>query len=550
MPIARVASELLRTGPMISILSDAPLLLLFVVAVCGHALGRLSVFGVRLGTAALLFAGLAAGAAHPALRLPELVYQLGLVLFVYTIGLASGPGFFAGLRGRGGPAVRLALAVVGVAAAQAVVAGRWLALPAAVRAGLFAGALTNTPALAGAIDYLRDQGRTHAELAQPVVGYSIAYPFSVLAALLVAKLAGRWLGREPAASASAADALTTLTVCVARQEVIGCTLAALRARHRWDANFGRIKRGTGAWPATDDHRLDAGDLVTVIGTPAAVARVAAALGEVSAVRIELDRSRVDYRRLFVSNPRLAGQRLRDLDLPQHLGAVVTRLRRGDVELLPTGDTVLELGDRVRVVARREHMDAVTRFFGDSYRSLAELDVPTFSLGLALGLVLGLVPLPLPGHLTLRLGMAGGPLVVALVLGALHRTGPLVWTIPYGANMTLRQLGAILFLCGIGTRAGSACRDALASPGGAWLAASGFAIAATASVLVLAAGHRWLRLPRGVLLGVLAGVLTQPAVLAFALEESRDDQPNLGYALVLPVAMFAKIVAAQLLVSLP
>lgn len=534
---------------MISIFSESPLLLLFVVAVGGHALGRLSLGGVRLGTAGLLFAGLAAGAVDPALRLPELVYQLGLVLFVYTIGLASGPGFFAGLRGRGAPAVQLALAVVALAAALVVAIGRGLGWSGATRAGVFAGALTNTPALAGAIDFLRAQGRADAELALPVVGYSIAYPFSVLAALLVAKLAGRWLAGEAAAPPAAADALTTLTVRVTHEAAVGRTLAALRARHEWDANFGRIKRGAGAWPATDEHRLDAGDLVTVIGTPSEVARVAAALGEPSAVRIELDRSRVDYRRLFVSNPRLAGQRLRDLDLPQHLGVVVTRLRRGDVELLPSGDTVLELGDRIRVVARREHMDAVTRFFGDSYRSLAEFDVPTFSLGLALGLLLGLVPLPLPGHLTVRLGMAGGPLVVALLLGALHRTGPLVWTIPYGANMTLRQLGAILFLCGIGTRAGSACRAALVSPGGFSLAVAGFLTAGFASVLVLVVGHVVLRLPRGVLLGVLAGALTQPAVLAFALEETGDDQPNLGYALVLPVAMFAKIVAAQLLVAL-
>lgn len=534
---------------MISILSESPLLLLFAIAVVGHALGRVSVMGARLGTAALLFAGLAAGAVSPALRLPELVYQLGLVLFVYTIGLASGPGFFAGLRGRGAPAIQLTLGVLALAIAGVVLLGRLLEWPAAIRAGVFAGTLTNTPALAGVIDYLRDQGRADAELALPVVGYSIAYPFGVLGALLVAKLASRFLAAPaPGAAVGAPAALSTITVCVTRPEVVGLRLSDLRARHGWDANFGRIKRGDAMFPATDEHCLDAQDLVTVIGTPSELIRVAGALGETTAVRIELDRSRVDYRRLFVSNPRLAGQRLRDLDLPQHLGAVVTRLRRGDVELLPSGDTVLELGDRVRVVARREHMDAVTLFFGDSYRSLAEFDIPSFSLGLALGLLVGLVPLPFPGHVTVRLGMAGGPLIVALILGAIHRTGPLVWTIPYGANMTLRQLGAILFLCGIGTRAGAACRQALASPAGLMLGLSGFLVAATVSAVTLTIGHRWLRLPRGVLLGVLAGVLTQPAVLAFALEETGDDQPNLGYALVLPVAMFAKIVAAQLLVA--
>ena len=164
----------------------------------------------------------------------------------------------------------------------------------------------------------------------------------------------------------------------------------------------------------------------------------------------MDRSELDYRRIFVSNPKVTGQRLRDLNLPRDFGAIVTRIRRGDIEFLPTGETILEPGDRVRIVTTRQRMTAVTEYLGDSYRALSEIDILTFSAGIAAGLALGAIPIPLPGGIEIKLGIAGGPLLVALVLGALERTGRLNWTLSYSANLTLRQFGLILFLAGIGT----------------------------------------------------------------------------------------------------
>jgi putative transport protein len=161
--------------------------------------------------------------------------------------------------------------------------------------------------------------------------------------------------------------------------------------------------------------------------------------------------------------------------------VVTRVRRGDVELLPTGETILELGDRVRVLAPRDRLEVLSRFFGDSYRALSEIDILTFSLGLALGLCLGLLPIPLPGGVVLHLGIAGGPLVVAHILGALGRTGPLVWNPPYSANLTLRQIGLILFLAGIGTRSGFAFWQALRQDSGWTLLAAGAVLTLTVSM---------------------------------------------------------------------
>jgi putative transport protein len=217
-----------------------------------------------------------------------------------------------------------------------------------------------------------------------------------------------------------------------------------------------------------------------------------------------------------------------------------------VEFLPHGDTVLEPGDRVRVVARREHLDAVSTFFGNSYRALSEIDILTFSLGLAVGVLLGLVPIPLPGGVTVRLGLAGGPLVVALVLGAVQRTGPLVWALPYNANLTLRQVGLILFLAGVGTRAGHAFVTTLVQGAGPMLFAAGAAVTCATALGTLWVGYHLLRIPLGLLVGMLAGLQTQPAVLGFALERTRNDLPNVGYAAVYPIATIAKILLAQAL----
>ncbi|XXV10793.1 hypothetical protein WMF24_22190 [Sorangium sp. So ce1335] len=225
------------------------------------------------------------------------------------------------------------------------------------------------------------------------------------------------------------------------------------------------------------------------------------------------------------------------------------MRRGDVDLLPDDRTELELGDRVRVVAPRERMEAVARYLGDSFKAISEIDVITFSLGIALGLLLGAAPIPLPGGAPIKLGFAGGPLLAGLVLGRVGRTGPLVWTLPFSANLTLRQLGVVMFLAGVGTRSGYSFARTLQQGGAAALIGSGAAITAVVALGTLIVGHRLLRIPMGTLTGMLAGIQTQPAVLAFSLEQARSDAPNTGYASVYPVATLVKIVAAQLLVRL-
>lgn len=540
---------------IIEILLENPLLLLVMTAGIGYLIGRIKLGGGSLGVAAVLFVGLAFGALHPDMRLPEIIYLLGLVFFVYTIGLSSGPGFFASFRGTGLRDNMLVVAMIAVVALLLVLAHSALGLSAPTTAGLFAGSLTNTPALAGIIEYLKGTAGSGQEqlLAEPVIAYSLAYPVSVLAMILVIYAMQRLWKIDYKADAAARHAagagepIHHRTVRVTRPEVVGQPIAKLVRANGWDVVFGRLKRGEQLELVTEQTTLALDDIVTVVAAPESLNRVMAALGERSDERIELDRSAIDYRRILVSNQQVAGQRLRDLDLPQQFGAVITRIRRGDIELLPHGDSTLQLGDRVRVVTRRENMRAVTTFLGDSYRAISEIDILSFSLGIALGTLLGLVPIPLPGGVTIRLGLAGGPLIVALILGTLGRTGPIVWNLPYSANLVLRQVGLICFLAGVGTRAGYAFRTTVMNGNGLVLIVVSALVVALIGALTLWIGYKLLRIPMGLLVGIVAGLQTQPATLGFALEQAGNELPNVGYAASFPIAVIAKIVIAQMLV---
>jgi putative transport protein len=539
---------------MLALLRSSPLLVLFLVAGFGFVVGRIKIAGVGLGVAAVLFAGLAMGAIDPGLALPELVPFLGLVLFVYTVGLSSGPGFFASLAGRGLRQDLLAAGVTIFGALMTLIVARLLGLRGADAAGLFAGATTNTPALAAVLDALRTSGSaTHAALSAPVVMYSVCYPLGVLGTIGAIVALRPWIARHPAGAppsirpAAHGDSLEVATVRITKPAAINTTPERLRRRANLRVAFGRRKRSGIVSVLTGEEVLHDGDLVTIVGTREELAHAIEILGERSEDRIELDRSAVDFRRIIVSDPRATQRPLSELHLDDRFDAVVTRLRRGDVELLPQPETVLQLGDRVRVVAPRARLDEVAKFFGDSYRAASEIDVITFSVGIAIGLLIGAIPIPIPGLGTLKLGLAGGPLLAGLILGRIGRLGSLVFVPPFGANLTLRQLGLVLFLAGIGTRAGGAFADAIRTG----TALPTLAAGATVTILVAAAtliiGRRLMQIPYGTLLGIVAGVQTQPAVLAFASEQTKDDLPNNGYATVYPVVTIVKIVIAQVIV---
>ncbi len=549
-----VVMLLIMWNDFVALLAANPLLLLFLVAGIGYPLGAVRIGGTSLGVAAVLFVGLAVGAIDPVLKLPELVMQLGLVLFVYTIGLSSGPGFFRAMRRGGLRDVALVLVTLLLAAGLVVATALVLRLPAAQSAGLFAGSLTNTPALAGVVEQigrLASPELRERMAIEPIIGYSIAYPMGVLGMIVAIQLAQRAWKPDYAAEArklrdlgASGEELLSCTVRVENLDVVGMTVQDLIARFGWRVVFSRIRHAEELGLVSGGTRIAAGDLLMVIGVRDDLDAVVAALGTAVDEQLALDRTVIDFRRIFVSNPAVLGRRLDELGLQTRFGALITRVRRGDIELLATGATVLEPGDRVRVVALRDRMREVSEFLGDSYRALSEIDVLTFSAGLVFGLLLGTVPIPLPGGASFRLGIAGGPLLVALVLGALERSGRLVWSVPYSANLTLRQFGMVLFLAGVGTRAGYAFVSTLLSSGGMALFFAGAVVTAVTAFILLWIGHRVFKTPMSLLIGMLAGLQTNPAVLSFASDQTGNDLPALAYATVYPVAMVAKILLAQ------
>ena len=538
-----------------STLAGNPVLTLFIVIGLGYLLGELNLFGFRFGVAGVLFVGIAVGALNRDIHLPQIVASLGLVIFVYTIGIQSGPAFFASFRKQGWRDTVLAVAVVVFGAALTIGVAFLLRLPHSRVAGIYTGALTNTPALAAVRDRIHDDGKqrslTPAEIEaaqnEAVIGYAVAYPLGVIGVLLCFSLTYRFWGIKFKPEDDSFREIRVRDFVVENPGVIGRQLADV-LRHHEKPGFviSRIRQQGKTDLPKDQTLLARGDVVAVVGDEQALERAEQIFGEPASVQIEMDRSRLDYRRFLVSRRQVVGQRIRDLDLPNRAGATITRIRRADVELVPTADTRLELGDIVRVVADRESFPAMSKFFGDSIRGNAETQFGSVALGMVLGALAGMVPIPLPGGQTVRLGLAGGPLLVALVLGKLEHSGRISWVMPLAANLTLRQIGLLLFLAGVGINAGFGFVEALRTNG--WqLLLAGAVVTFGVTLLTLVLGYRFLRIPFDSLMGLMSGIQTQPACLAFADEMTRSESPDLAYASVYPIAMIAKIVLAQLLV---
>ena len=537
-------SEILQSYADIA--AEQPLLLLTVIMAIGGAIGSIKIRSFSLGPAAVLFTALAFSAYDERLRLPQILGIFGLALFAYVIGVGAGPSFFAALR-TGGRALGVVVGALLVGGLVTVGAANALGLEGPILSGIYAGALTNTPALAAASEAWASD--------LPTVGYSVTYLFGVLGMLLAAAVGIRLAAPRKALAPVVEDPLPPkLDGMTVRIETLGLPdLGTLAEQYDHHIVFSRIMRGdTPGHPgfvdvATDDAIPVPGDIVTVIGDLETVERFAAAVGHPSTVALTLDRSTVDYRRVAVSNPKVAGQTLGDLRLRRRFGAVATRVRRGDVDLLATDDLTLQVGDRVRIVADRRRMSEVTAFLGDSEKGASAYSITSLSLGLALGVLLGELQFPIPGGGHFALGLAGGPLLVGLIVGRAGRTGPVLWSLPHGVASTLSQLGMMLFLAYAGSNSGSALAEALSGPTGVQLLVIGAVVTIVTAATVIVGGRLLAGMYGPRLGGVLAGTQTQPAVLAYANETTKDDpRVNLGYALVYPAAMIVKVVVAPLL----
>jgi putative transport protein len=524
---------------VIDLLAEEPVVLLGMVLAVGAVIGAFSIKGVSIGPAGALFAGLAASAIDERLVIPTIVGIVGLALFTYCVGLAAGPQLSRFLR-PSLPVLGLVALLLGALAPVAALIGELFGISRAETAGIYAGGLTNTPALAAAQAALPPDDRGLA-----VVGYALAYPFGVLG-MLIAVVAAQRFVRPLRTGDGGDDQLQSITVLVGTRR--GQTVDELQQRHGHEVRVSRVQRGDDQFVPTRADRIEPGDVVAITCPSTRANEVIAGLGDRLAAQITDDRSRLDFRRMVVSNNDVVGRPLVSLQLTRRHGATITRVRRGQTDMLANLDLVLEPGDRVRVVAPPDKMALIAQELGDNERRVSEFHPRGFSIGLLLGLLLGQVPIPLPGIGTLELGSAGGPLLVGLVLGWRERTGPLVWQAPHGVSFTLRQLGSLLFFGMAGTSGGAALRSAIASGDGYLPIAAGVVITTLSAISLVLIG-RWKGLGPASTAGLVAGAQTQPAVLAFAAERTSDPRLDLTYALVLPAAMVTKIIAAQLLVLL-
>lgn len=537
---------------MIQILSEYPLLLLFVVASLGYLIGNISIKGNSLGVAAILFTGLFFGAIDARLQIPEIILLLGLSIYVYSIGLSSGPAFFESYRKNG---IRDFLFIISMLTFSGLFAtSLWylFGFSAATITGVYAGSTTNTAALAGVIDYMGNNfpKEEAAALTQElVVGYSFSYPMGVLGGMIGIILMERLFrinyDQEKIAlqeSYPLEQELIRISIQIDQENATNIKLRDLLLKHKWKVCFGRIIRNEKMDLVNRDTQFQLGDIVTIVGNREELKRLKQVLGEETNSLMVYDRSNFDTTRIFVSNPNVAGRSIASLNLDEKYYASITRIRRGDVDMLANGDTILELGDRIRFIARKEDIKKLSKLFGDSYQASSKVNLFSFGLGIGLGLILGTIELNFGANFSFKLGYAGGPLIVGLILGALRRTGPIVWSLPYSANVTLEQIGLILLLTAIGVRSGNSFIDSF-SMEGIYVFGASAVISLLTAFSILFVGYKIIKLPFSFLMGMVAN---QPAILDFAASRTQNRIPVFGYAMMFPLALIMKIVIAQVL----
>ena len=307
--------------------------------------------------------------------------------------------------------------------------------------------------------------------------------------------------------------------------------------------FARCVRDGKQFAISGNSVVKNGDILTVVGLSDDVRNAIQIIGIESDEDVIHDRSQLDYRRIFVSKPDVCGKTLRQVGIFRNFEGIVTRIRRGDMDFIPNAETTIMPGDRLRVIAPRENLSAISEYLGDSYHEASEFNILTFGLGLSMGIALGTVDISLPmGIGTFEIGPVAGCLIVALILGALGRTGPLTWYLPYGASTSLRQLGLVVFLACAGIKAGGLLHTAPIDLSALVLGACITTVTCLVTIVMARAiaGKTWPFIG-----GILSGVQTQPAVLGFAVGRCGNERVEAGYAEVYPLSMLLKIIFIQL-----
>jgi putative transport protein len=522
-----------------------PVAVLFLIVAIGSALGSIKVANISLGASGVLFVALLFG--HLGLEVPGSLQELGIILFVYAVGLQAGPRFFRQFKARGVLFAWIGVSVVLFGAGLTWLVTMIAGIEPALALGMFAGAMTSTPGLAAAMDAARDP--------MVSVGYGIAYPFGVVGMVLLVQALPRLMRVDLEAEEQKIRNTEFQGQRVARRQFLitnpaceGKTLADLKLHRFIEVNITRVRRDNKVTPLRLDFRLKMGDVLMAVGQEDELDKLQLLFGEVAQGEELMRTEEVIARDVLVTHREMTGKSLAELGVLDRYGVVVTRVFRDDMEFVPTGRFVLEIGDAVRVTGSREDCETFVHAAGQHDKRVHETSILALSLGIFLGVMLGFKEFSLPGGASFRLGLAGGPLFVSLILAHYGRIGKLNIRIPRGAKYIMSQLGLVLFLAGAGASAGGSFAEVVGQYGVKLLVA-GAVITVGAALAGLIVSHWILKMDMLSTLGTVSGAMTSTPALGAISDVTDSRQPLLTYAAVYPVALILMTVTCQFLIFL-
>jgi putative transport protein len=515
---------------------------LFVIICLGFILGSIKIKGISLDISAIIFVALIFG--HFGMTMPPIIGKLGLILFIYTIGMQAGPGFFESFREQGRNLAIIATVVVASASLLTYAAFWWTGIDMPVAIGLLTGALTSTPGLAAAID------ATGSPLVS--IGYGIAYPFGVIGVILFVRLYPKFIKADikkaekeyEKHNESGYPEIKSKTFNVENENVNGKSISELRIRSMTQAVISRILHDGAAVVPSPETKLCKGDLVKAVGTEDALRKFRLFIGSETDEEIPLHKS-YEVQSILITNKGAVNEALGSFNLWGNYQATVTRLRRSGIDITPSPSMKLHMGDKLTVACSHENMKQVVRIFGNNDKKLSDTDFFPVAAGIVLGILLGEISLSYGNGMSFNLGLTGGVLTVAMILSRIGRTGPIIWSMSGAATQLLRQIGLMFFLVEVGTKAGAQLVDTYAEYGSQLFLIGGILTVIPMFLAVITA-HFMKKMNILTLLGALTGSMTSTPGLAAVDPMTDTNAPAIAYATVYPVAMVLLIIFTQLL----
>ncbi|MCS2125692.1 putative transporter [Escherichia coli] len=539
--------------------------ILALVAVVGLFIGNVKFRGVGLGIGGVLFGGIIVGhfVSQAGMTLSSdmlhVIQEFGLILFVYTIGIQVGPGFFASLRVSGLRLNLFAVLIVIIGGLVTAILHKLFDIPLPVVLGIFSGAVTNTPALGAGQQILRDLGTPMAMVDQMGMSYAMAYPFGICGILFT-----MWMLRvifrvnveteaqqHESTRTNGGALIRTINIRVENPNLHNLAIKDAPILNGDKVICSRLKREETLKVPSPETVIQLGDLLHLVGQPADLHNAQLVIGQEVDTSLSTKGTDLRVARVVVTNENVLGKRIRDLHFKERYDVVISRLNRAGVELVASSDISLQFGDILNLVGRPSAIDAVANVLGNAQQKLQQVQMLPVFIGIGLGVLLGSIPVFVPGFpAALKLGLAGGPLIMALILGRIGSIGKLYWFMPPSANLALRELGIVLFLSVVGLKSGGDFIHTLVDGEGLSWIGYGALITAVPLITVGILARMLAKMNYLTMCGMLAGSMTDPPALAFANNlHPTSGAAALSYATVYPLVMFLRIITPQLLAVL-